>query len=273
MVDGVLSGIHRSPYQGQSIEFAEHKEYAPGDEVRHIDWRSYGRYDKYYVKRYEQETNLKAFLVVDASASMNYRSQHLSKLDVASVLAASLAYLLIRQQDAVGLLICRGSGMEIIPPRSSAGHFSVILKALEGLHGGGTAHMQDVAKLLREKNQHPLETIVFSDFFDEEPQTLPSVFGRTKKSQLSVFQVLDPAELEFPFEDSTLFRSMEDERTEQVDPREIRDSYLEEMNNFLQKIKQSCAESKVEYEQVRTDALLDRIVLRFITRREKGRAV
>jgi uncharacterized protein (DUF58 family) len=130
VVEGVLSGLHKSPHQGQSVEFAEHKEYAPGDEIRHIDWKAYGKFDKYYIKRYEHETNLRAFLAVDASASMSYRSGDLSKLDVASMLAASLAYLLIRQQDAVGLLVLKESGIQYIPPRASAGHLQAILEAL-----------------------------------------------------------------------------------------------------------------------------------------------
>src|SRR5678809_1198054 len=123
-MEGVLSGLHKSPHQGQSVEFAEHKEYAPGDELRHLDWKAFGKFDRYYVKRYGHETNLKATLVVDASGSMGYRSAPLSKLEVATTLAGTLAYLLVRQQDAVGLSVV---------PRPGAGHLHTVLGALDGL--------------------------------------------------------------------------------------------------------------------------------------------
>lgn len=151
VVEGVLSGLHKSPHQGQSVEFAEHKEYAPGDEIRHIDWKAYGKFDKYYVKRYEHETNLRAFIAIDASASMSYRSNGLSKLDVACALGAALAYLLVRQQDAVGLLVLRADGARYIPPRAAAGHLQTIIEALEGLEGRGATRLADAADLLSEK--------------------------------------------------------------------------------------------------------------------------
>src|SRR5512133_4079933 len=120
VMEGVLSGLHKSPHQGQSVEFAEHKEYAPGDEIRHIDWKAYGKFDKYYVKRYEQETNVRAYLVVDASGSMGYRGDpgRMTKLETASALAATLAYLLFRQQDAAGLVLVRGEVAGAVPPRA-----------------------------------------------------------------------------------------------------------------------------------------------------------
>jgi uncharacterized protein (DUF58 family) len=216
------------------VEFAEHKEYAPGDEIRHIDWKAYGKFDKYYVKRYEHETNLRAFLAVDASASMNYRSGDLSKLEVASMLAASLAYLLIRQQDAVGLLILKESGVRYVPPRSSASHLQAILEELEGLKGEGQTHLAAAADLLSEKARRRSAVMLFSDLFDEDPAALPRLLQlRLRKNDVSIFHVLDPAELEFPFEDNTLFLSMEDARQQQANPREIKESYLEEMGAFV----------------------------------------
>ncbi len=274
VVEGVLSGLHKSPHQGQSVEFAEHKEYAPGDEIRHIDWKAYGKFDKYYVKRFEHETNLRAFLAVDASASMNYRSGDLSKLDVACALAASLAYLLIRQQDAVGLMVLRERSVEYIPPRSSAGHLQAILQSLEGLRGEGPTHLGDAADLLSERARRRAAVIVLSDLFDEDPRALSRLLQlRVRKNDVSVFHVLDPAELEFPFEDHTLFQSMEDERSLQANPREIRDSYLEEMAGFVDGTRRSCFEADCDYEQVRTDESLDRVLLRYLGRRENGRPV
>src|SRR5579862_8666801 len=140
-MEGVLSGLHKSPHQGQSVEFAEHKEYAPGDEVRHIDWKAFGKFDKYYVKRYEHETNLRCYLVIDGSGSMGYRSGALSKLQVANTLAGALAYLLVRQQDAAGLAVVTGAGIQDVPARASAGHLAPLLEALEQIQPAGTTDL------------------------------------------------------------------------------------------------------------------------------------
>ncbi|MFN7131974.1 MAG: DUF58 domain-containing protein [Myxococcales bacterium] len=269
VVEGVLSGLHKSPHQGQSVEFAEHKEYAPGDEIRHIDWKAYGKFDKYYVKRYEHETNLRAYIAVDASASMNYRSGPLSKLDVACALAASIAYLLVKQQDAVGLMVLKSKGVEYVPPRASAHHLQTVLDALEGLQGEGPTNLAAAADLLAEKAQRRSAVFLLSDLFDENPGSLKRLLQlRLRKNELSVFQILDPAELEFPFEDNTLFQSMEDERSIQANPREIKESYLEELQGFLAQSKRACAEMDCDFDTVRTDEALDRVLLRYLSRRD-----
>ncbi len=272
VVEGVLSGLHKSPHQGQSVEFAEHKEYTPGDEIRHIDWKAYAKFDKYYVKRYEHETNLRAYLALDASASMNYASDGLSKLDVGCALAASLAYLLVRQQDAVGLMVLRADGVRYVPPRASAGHLQAILGELEGLKGEGPTRLADAAGFLSEKARRRAAVFVISDLFDEEPGALKRLLQlRLRKNDVSIFHVLDPDEVDFPFEDNTLFLSMEDERQQQANPREIRESYLEEMRAFLLDSKRTCSEADCDYEAVRTDEPLDRVLLRYLGRRERGR--
>src|SRR5215813_2017405 len=137
ITEGLLTGLHKSPHHGQSVEFAEHKEYAPGDELRHLDWKAFGKFDRYYVKRFEHETNLRATLVVDSSGSMGYRSGPLSKLEVATTLAGTLAYLLVRQQDAVGLSVVTRAGAADVPPRAAAGHLHTVLEALDELQPGG----------------------------------------------------------------------------------------------------------------------------------------
>jgi uncharacterized protein (DUF58 family) len=151
VMDGVLSGLHKSPHQGQSVEFSEHKEYAPGDELRHLDWKAFGKFDRYYVKRYEHETNLKATLVVDASGSMGYRSGPLSKLEVATTLAGTLAYLLVRQQDAVGVSVVTRAGAADVPPRAAAGHLHTVLDALDSLQPAGGTDLFAAADHLAER--------------------------------------------------------------------------------------------------------------------------
>src|SRR3954468_10995757 len=151
VMEGVLSGLHKSPHQGQSVEFAEHKEYAPGDELRHLDWKAYGKFDKYYVKRFEHETNLRTVMVIDGSGSMAYGSGPLSKLDVARTLAGALSYLLVRQQDATGLSVFAGHSIQDVPPRAAASHLNVVLDALDTMGAHGATNLAQVADHLAEK--------------------------------------------------------------------------------------------------------------------------
>lgn len=272
VVEGVLSGLHKSPHQGQSVEFAEHKEYAPGDELRHLDWKAFGKFDKYYVKRFEHETNLRGILVLDGSASMAYTSGALTKLQVASTLAGALGYLLVRQQDAAGLAVVTGQGFADIPARAAAGHLTTLLDALERVEPRGTTDLFGAADKLAEKVQRRSLIAVFSDLFDDRQDALKRILQlRARKNDLVVFHLMDPAELTFPFDDPTLFLSMEDERRIEVNAREIKQSYLEEMGAFLAQVKRACAEADVDYELVRTDESLDGVLLRFLARRQERR--
>lgn len=272
VMDGVLSGLHKSPHQGQSVEFSEHKEYAPGDELRHLDWKAYGKFDKYYVKRFEHETNLRATLVIDGSASMAYRSGGLSKLEVATTLAGALCYLLVRQQDAAGLSVVTGEGARDIPPRSAARHLSVLLETLERIQPAGTTDLHLAADHLAEQGMRRSMICVFSDLFDDRPEALKRIVQlRQRRHDVVVFHVMDPAELTFPFDDPTLFLSMEDDRRVEVNPREIRQSYLEEIATFQKSVRELCAANDVDYQLVVTDQPLDQMLLRFIARREGRR--
>jgi uncharacterized protein (DUF58 family) len=271
-MEGVLSGLHKSPHQGQSVEFAEHKEYAPGDELRHLDWKAYAKFDRFYVKRFEHETDLRAVLVVDASASMGYRTGDLSKLEVASTLAGALSYLLVRQQDAAGLSVLGGGGRNDIPPRSAAGHLMELLGALDTLEPRGGTDLQQAADHLAERLPRRAMVVVFSDLFDDAPDALRRLLQlRARKHDVAIFQILDPAELEFPFDDPTLFLSMEDDRRLEVNAREIRQSYLEEFGAFLAETKRLCAEADVDYQLVRTDQALDSVLLGFLAKRQGRR--
>jgi uncharacterized protein (DUF58 family) len=272
VMEGVLSGLHKSPHQGQSVEFSEHKEYAPGDELRHLDWKAYAKFDRFYVKRFEHETDLRAVLVVDASGSMGYRSGALSKLEVATALAGALSYLMVRQQDAAGLSLLTGDRIRDIPPRAAAGHLMTLLGTLEELQPNGGTHLHAAADHLAEALPRRALVVVFSDFFDDAPDALRRILQlRARKHDVAVFQILDPDELEFPFDDPTLFLSMEDERRLEVNAREIRESYLEEVGEFLAETKALCAEADVDYQLVRTDEPLDGVLLQFLARRQGRR--
>ncbi|ATB43707.1 hypothetical protein CYFUS_009187 [Cystobacter fuscus] len=272
VMEGVLSGLHKSPHQGQSVEFAEHKEYAPGDELRHLDWKAYGKFDKYYVKRFEHETNLRAVMVVDASASMGYQSTALSKLEVAKTLAGALCYLLVRQQDAAGLAVMTEGRIRDVPPRASAGHLNVLLDALEVATAKGGTQLVSAADHLAEVLPRRSSVVILSDFLDEDPTALKRILAlRQRKNDVAVFHLVDPAELTFPFDDPTLFLDMEGEGRVEVNPREIKESYLEEFGAFLNGVKTACAEADVDYELVRTDERLDEVLLRFLGKRGRRR--
>ncbi len=271
VVEGVLSGLHKSPHQGQSVEFAEHKEYAPGDELKHLDWKAYGKFDKFYVKRFEHETNLRAVMVVDTSGSMGYGSGAFTKLDVAKVLSATLSHLLVRQQDAAGVSLVSGGTVREIPPRAAATHLTVVLDALEDATAGGTTDLTAVADQLADKLPRRALVCLFSDFFDDRAGALQRLLAlRARKHDVAVFHIIDPAELTFPFDDPTLFTSLEDERRIEVNPREIKQSYLEEFTRFLDETKSACTAADVDYERVRTDEPLDQVLLRFFSRRAGG---
>lgn len=268
VMEGVLSGLHKSPHRGQSVEFAEHKEYAPGDELRHLDWKAYGKFDRYYIKRFEHETNLRSMMVLDASGSMAYGSAGLSKFDVSKVLAATLSHLLLRQQDGAGVALVAAGRYREVPPRATATHLQALLEVLEDAQPGGATDLGAVADALAERLPRRSLVCVFSDFFDERDDALRRILAlRARRHDVAVFHLVDPAELTFPFEDPTLFLSMEDDRRLEVNPREIRESYLEEFGRFLEGVKATCTAADCDYERVATDEPLDAVLLRWLARR------
>jgi uncharacterized protein (DUF58 family) len=203
---------------------------------------------------------------------MSYQSGPLSKLEVAKVLAGALAYLLVRQQDAAGLAVVTGEAFHDLPARAAAGHLRIVLDELEAVLAGGTTDLFRAADHLAEKITRRSLVAVFSDLFDDRPEALKRILHlRARKNDLAVFHIIDPAELSFPFDDPTLFLSMEDERQIEVNPREIKQSYLEEFGAFLKNVRTTCAEADVDYELVRTDESLDAVLLRFLARRQERR--
>jgi uncharacterized protein (DUF58 family) len=270
IVEGALTGLHRSPHHGSSIEFAQHKEYSPGDEIRHIDWKAVAKSDRYYVKRYEDETELSAHLVIDTSGSMSYRDRTASKLEYAVFLAAALAYLLIRQQDRVGLHTT-GPTPIYVPPRARTTHLHDLLATLDRLlEGGGAgetrvaATLDRVGELVRRRRSL---VILFSDLFDAQPVTPLLRRLRAQGHDVVVFQLLDRDELELPFEGITLFQSLEDDRRLLADPRAVRTPYLRELHDFLDRVRRDCTEGGVEHHLIATDRPLERTLLDFLSAR------
>ncbi len=275
ITEGVLSGLHKSPHHGQSVEFAEHKEYAPGDDVRRIDWKAYGKFDKYYVKHFEQETNLRAWLVVDASGSMAYRGaeEGLTKHEYASALAASLAYLLVRQGDAAGLVLVGDKVLRAVPPRAAAQQLPQLVDLLGGVAPSGPTRLAAAIDHVVEHAPRRGSVLVFSDLLDSEENVLRRLAQlRRRKHEVTLFHVLDPYELEFPFEDPTRFLSMEDAREVEANARDVRKGYLELFARWLDEVKRGAAEGDLDYVLCRTDRPVDEVLLPFLARRERNAA-
>ncbi|MCF6156314.1 MAG: DUF58 domain-containing protein [Candidatus Brocadia sp.] len=273
LVDGVLTGIHKSPYKGSSIEFLEHKEYSPGNEVKHIDWKVLAKTDKYYIKQFEEETNLKCYIFIDSSGSMGYKSTGISKFEYAATLTASLAYLLLKQSDLVGLISFSDKVLQYIPPRSRLTHLHVLLNALTELKTAGKSNASAILNEFVEKIGRRSLIIIISDFFDNTKKILHQLkYFQFKKNEIILFHILDPYELTFPFETITFFESMEDERRVLADPQSIKERYLSEINRFLEQFKQSCFENHIAYWLIDTSTPLDQALIKFLARRESTSA-
>ena len=270
VVEGFISGLHRSPYKGFSVEFAQHREYSPGDDLKHLDWRVYARTDKNYVKQYEEETNLKAYILLDSSGSMGYRSSGLSKFEYGCYLAASLTYLMIRQQDSVGLVIFDKVIRNLIPPKSTPTHLKVILEHLEKVRVGELTNVSKVFHDLAETIRRRGLIIIISDLFDDPSSVLSGLkHFRHRRHEVIVFHILDQEEVNFPFNKMAIFRDLETNDKIQVDPKSIRQEYLDQMADFLAAYKQGCYESNIDYMSVNTSVPLDLCLTSYLTRRQK----
>ncbi len=271
VVEGVLTGLHRSPRHGVSIEFAEHKEYSPGDDPRHLDWRVLGRLDRYVVKKFEDETNLQATVALDFSGSMGYASGPFSKAAYGGLLAATLAALLLRQGDAAGLILLSGTRPAQLPPQGRAEQLTDIVRAIEAADPAGPTNLREAATRFIEHTRRRGMLVLFSDLFDPDEGVLASLkMLAARGHQVIVFHVLDRDEVEFPFQDPSLFESMEDDRRMLAFPREVRNAYLEEMDRFLAQNRRALAEAGLAYELARTDEPPHQPLLRHLAGR-KGR--
>lgn len=272
VVDGVMVGIHPSRSKGFTSEFEGHREYSQSDDIRHIDWKAYGRFDRYFIKEYRETTNLRAFILLDASASMGYGSDGWSKFDYASTLAASLAYLMLRQQDSVGLITFSNRIEGTVPPKATSGHLFAILKELEDKKPGGETSagsvLQELAGSLKRKGL----LLLISDLLDKPEEVIRGLKQlRSKGNDLLVFHVLDRDELEFPFKDPTLFLDMEEETKLLTDPHVIRSAYLKAIHTLIENYRESCTQNLMDYSLLDTSIGLDRALVRYLKWREKFR--
>jgi uncharacterized protein (DUF58 family) len=274
VVEGFFSGVHRSPYKGFSVEFSEHRQYYPGDEIRHIDWRAFGKTDRYYIKEHEEETNLRAYLLVDASGSMAYRGTGVSKFQYARYLAASLAYLMLHQRDAVGLAIHDERPRVFLTPRTHSKQLPHILHVLEQTEPGGETSLAPLWNTLASQARRRGMFLIFSDCFDRLPVLVEALRRlRHRQHEVLLFHILAPEEIEFPFGARTLFRSLENVRDQRsLDPRALRGEYLHNFQGFCRELRIQARNLHVDYHLVRTDEPVDRALGLYLSQRRARRA-
>ena len=261
IVEGYVAGLHRSPYHGFSIEFAEHREYAPGDDLRYLDWKVFGRTDKFYLKQYEDETNLICYLVVDVSESMGYGGPDapLSKLEYAQCLASSLAWLVLRQQDAVGLVTLDEKVRDSLPPTSQAAQLKQLINRLESAQPGDKTGLGRLLKQLAQTFRRRGIVVIISDLFDDVATLAAGLKQlQRRRHDTIVLQVLDSAEQTFPFQQPALFKGLEGWPDLVTDPRLLRRAYLKELDTHLRAISRACREAESNYRLVRADEPIDR---------------
>ncbi len=268
IVEGFLSGIHRSPYFGQSIEFLQHREYTRGDDPRHIDWKVWAKQDRYYVKQYEEETNLRCTLLVDVSGSMQYGSGPLNKCDYGCTIAASLAYLLLRQQDSVGCVSFDAATRVTVPPRSKRNHLHSILQALDA---SKPREKTDLYKILRDVvEQSPRRgmIVLISDLLVEREGLFKGLrLLKQRGHDVLVFHVMDDDELDFEFNGPTRFEGLESPDRLNCNPRALREGYLEALNAYLEEVRRGCARNVVDYALIRTSQPLDVALATYLSSR------
>jgi uncharacterized protein (DUF58 family) len=273
IVEGLMTGMHRSPYQGISVEFAQHRPYVPGDDIRHVDWKVFGRSDKIYLKQYQEETNLHLICIVDASESMAYGSVGSqdalwTKYDHATAIAASLSYMAIQQQDSVGLAVFDNELKRYHKPSNNPGQWRTITKELCQIPRLKKTNTGRILDQLAEKLTHRSLIVLLSDFFDDLDSIKQGLRHlRYKKHELMVFQILDPNEIRFPFEDVTLFKGLEEMGELLTEPRALREGYLAQLAEFTEQLKKLCRGMRIDFVRMDSGESLDIALSGFLATR------
>ena len=270
VVEGFIAGLHRSPFLGFSTDFAEHRQYMPGDDIRHLDWKLLGRTDRLYIKKYQGDTNAQLHILIDASASMSYGSGDLTKLQYAQYLASSLAYLGIRQHDSVGLIAFDQDVIEHVPPRSKIGHMRTVLGTIERLEQGrGTAlaeRLHRTADLLTRRGI----IVLISDLYEEPDKLIGGIEHlRFRGNEVIVFHTLDPREIEFEFEEPVVLEDNETEEQMHVLPDVLRAEYVRAVLAHIQALRDGAVRNGVDYELLRTSEPLDAALFSYLGRRSE----
>lgn len=268
-VEGYYSGIHKSPYHGFNVEFAEYREYTPGDDLRYLDWRVLAKTNDLFIKQFEAETNLSCYILLDASGSMDFSSDGETRLDYGCGLAAALALLMLRQGDQAGLVVFDRSVRQFIPPRGNARHFRAICDSLERVTPGEDTNISAVLHEIAERVRRRSMVIVISDFFDDVEAVLNGLqHFRHRRHEVIVLHLLDEAELSFPFDRVTLFEGLERGEEVVADPRVVAESYRRRLERFLEELRRGCTEKAIDYEQMLLSQPFDQALTSYLGRRK-----
>jgi uncharacterized protein (DUF58 family) len=291
VVEGFMTGLHKSPYHGFSVEFAEHRQYMPGDDLKHLDWKVFARTDKYFIKQYEEETNLKAYILLDISKSVDFsyskmsngsgfknifsqkkKSQNnITKLEYGSYIAASLSYLMLLQRDAVSLTTYDTSIRKFIPAKSTKANLKLILKELTNIQSSNATGTANCLNVIADKIKRRGIIIIISDLFDNQEEVMKSLrHFRYDKNEVILFQILDPVEMSFL--DSAPVRLVDSETKEEIfsQPTDVKKEYLEIMKNFIQVYKSECMKNNIDYVLLTTDTPFDVALLKYLNKRKKS---
>jgi len=270
VVEGFITGLHRSPYHGFSVEFSEYRAYQPGDPLKQIDWKIWARTDRFYIKQFEEETNLKAYLLLDVSGSMAYGYGKITKLQYATWLCAALAYLMLLQRDAVGLALFDITLRRYLPPRSVFSYLSLLLQEMHHIKGKGDTDISTTFHRLAERIKRRGLIIILSDLLDE-PERVLNAFKhfRHQKHEVIVFHILDPTESQLHFPKETLFIDMETGEKISTDPRYIAQSYHMQFEKFIDQYKRECREQNIDYVSLFTTTPFDQALFQYLIKRKR----
>jgi uncharacterized protein (DUF58 family) len=268
VVEGFQSGMHRSPYFGQSVEFLQHREYVPGDDLRHVDWTVWAKQDRLVVKQYEEDTNLRCVMLVDVSKSMQYGNGSMNKYEYAATVAASLGWLVLKQQDAVGVVAFDEKVRRKVPVRSRRGHLNSVIEALDAVAPADKTEMFPILRETAETFARRGMMVLISDLLADPDGTIKGLkLLRQRGHDVLVFHIMDDDELDFPFSGPTRFEGLESDEFLNCNPRALREGYLAALNQFLERIRRDCARNTIDYALIRTSAPLDAALATFLSSR------
>ena len=270
VVEGFIAGLHKSPYHGFSVEFAEHRQYMPGDNIRNIDWKVYAKSDRYYIKQFEEETNLKAYILLDCSASMAYSSgDRISKLDYAGLLTGALSYMMLRQRDAVGLVTFDDKLRRYIPPRSKSGHLHLLLNEIASQKPSEATDISATLHEMAERIKRRGLIIIMSDLLDDADKIISGLkHFRYNKHEMIVFHILDPRERDFAFPSEAVFKDMETGEELTTQPYQIKHAFAQQAKAFSDEIATACRQSNINYFPIDTSMPFDTALYGFLSKRE-----
>ncbi|MCZ6602755.1 MAG: DUF58 domain-containing protein [Planctomycetota bacterium] len=272
IVEGFISGLHKSPFHGFSVEFAEHREYVPGDDIRHIDWKVYAKADRFYIKRYEEETNLKSYILLDSSESMRYSSNGMSKYEYGCHIAAALTFLLTRQQDAVGLVLFDNEIRKLIPPSSHPSMLKNLIDAVDAVAPGKKTRVAPVFHRLAEEIKRRGMIILISDLFVPVPELLKGLqHFKHRRHDVLLFHVMDPKEISFDFKENTLFKGMEGYPDLLAEPRSLRKAYRSAVQRFITDVRRGSTAFRIDYNLIQTSESLGTALSSYLASRNRGR--